>query len=70
MKSTLFEVVGCIGSQSFRKIADFDTMREAKAESRKRNQLRADAKGVSLRAHLSDLNPEGHFVTAKAEGAK
>lgn len=65
MKSSVYEVVGCIGSQQFRERSQHDTMREARAEAKRRNRDRADAQGKSLREFMSDLNDEAKFFAGK-----
>lgn len=66
MKSSLYQVTGCMGSQKYKEIWAFDNIKEAKLEAKKRNQNHADRMGKSLREHLSDLNPEGHFMAFKS----
>ena len=65
MKSAVYEVVGCIGSQKFRERAEYDTMREAKAEAKRLNEHRADMQGKSLREFMNDLNDERKFFAGK-----
>lgn len=66
MKSAIYEVVGCIGSQKFRERDEFETMPEAKAEARRRNEERAGMQGKSLKEFMNDLNDEGKFFAGKA----
>jgi hypothetical protein len=66
MKSSIYQIVGCIGSQKFKEIKVCDTMKEAKARAKIKNQEYADMQGKSLRQHLSDLNKEGHFVADRS----
>lgn len=66
MKSAVYEVIGCIGSQKFRERAEYDTMREAKAEAKRRNNERAGNQGKSLKEFMDDLNDEGKFFAGKA----
>jgi hypothetical protein len=66
MKSAIYEVTGCIGSQKFRERAGYDTMREARAEAKRLNNERAGMQGKSLREFMDDLNDEGKFFAGKA----
>jgi hypothetical protein len=66
MKSSVYEVTGCIGSQKFREKAEYDTMRKAKAEAKRLNNERAGMQGKSLREFMDDLNDEGKFFAGKA----
>ncbi|MBU6182613.1 MAG: hypothetical protein KGR46_07370 [Verrucomicrobia bacterium] len=66
MKSAVYEVTGCIGSQKFRERSEYDTMREAKAEAKRLNNHRAGMQGKSLREFMDDLNDEGKFFAGKA----
>ena len=66
MKSAIYEVVGCIGSQEYREITECDTMKEARHMARERNDARAGMRGKSLREFMRDLNDEGKFFAAKA----
>jgi hypothetical protein len=66
MKSAIYEVVGCIGSQKFKERSEYNTMREAKAEAKRKNNERAGMQGKSLREFMRDLNDEGKFFAGKA----
>lgn len=66
MKSAIYEVTGCMGSQKFRERAEYDTMRDAKVEAKRLNNERAGMQGKSLREFMDDLNDEGKFFTGKA----
>ena len=66
MKSAIYEVTGCMGSQKFRERAEYDTMREAKVEAKRLNNERAGMQGKSLREFMDDLNDEAKFFTGKA----
>jgi len=66
MKSAIYEVTGCIGSQKFREKSEYDTMREAKVEAKRLNNERAGRQGKSLRKFMDDLNDEGKFFAGKA----
>ena len=70
MKSAVYEVIGCIGSQKFSERAEYDTMSEAKAEAKRLNNDRAGMQGKSLRKFMNDLNDEGKFFTGKAGNDK
>lgn len=65
MKSAVYEIVGCIGSQKYREIKRFDTKKEASAAAKSRNSERAGMKGKTLRQFMQELNPEGKFVADK-----
>jgi hypothetical protein len=65
MKSAIYEVIGCIGSQKFRERAQYNTMREARAEAKKLNNDRAGMQGKSLREFMNDVNDEGKFFAGK-----
>lgn len=66
MKSSVYEITGCSGSQQYRERAYFDTMKEAKADAKWRNWERAGMQGKSLREFLGDINQEGQFVAGKS----
>jgi hypothetical protein len=66
MKSSVYEVIGCMGSQHYREISTHDTKREANAEAKRRNQDRAGMQGKSLREFLDDLNDEAKFFAGKS----
>lgn len=66
MKSSIYEIVGCIGSQKYREIERFATKKEASAAAKARNSERAGMKGQTLRQFMLDLNPEGKFVADKS----
>lgn len=65
MKSSLYEIVGCVGSQKYRELERFETKKEASAAAKARNSERAGMKGKTLRQFMMDLNPEGKFVADK-----
>jgi hypothetical protein len=66
MKSAIYEVTGCMGSQKFKEKAEYDTMHEAKAEAKELNNERAGMQGKSLREFMDNLNDEGKFFAGKA----
>ena len=65
MKASVYEVRGCMGSQSYKEVAQFDTMKEAIADEIERNEERAGMEGKSLREFMAELNHEGHFFAGK-----
>jgi len=66
MKSAVYEVIGCIGSQKFRERSEYATMREAKAEAKRLNNDRAGSQGKSLRQFMDDINDESKFFAGRA----
>ena len=67
MKSSIYEVTGCHGSQHWREIATFETMPEARKAARKANVSAANSRGESLRAFKLLCNfGEGWTVAAKS----
>jgi len=66
MKSAVYEVIGCIGSQKFRERSECATMREAKAEAKRLNNDRAGSQGKTLREFMKDINNESKFFAGRA----
>lgn len=66
MKSSLYQIQGCMGSQKYKEICEYDNIREARAEAKRRNQEYADCQGKSLIEHLDDLNRENHYCAFKS----
>lgn len=66
MKSSIYEISGCQGSQHWREIRTFETMPEAKKAARKANVASANSCGESLRAFRKGCNfGEGWTFAAK-----
>ena len=66
MKSSVYEVTGCIGSQHYREISTHDSKKEADQEAKSRNKDRAGMQGKSLREFMNDLNDESKFFAGKS----
>lgn len=66
MKSSVYEVIGCIGSQHYREISTHDTKREADREAKQRNEDRAGMRGKSYREFMAELNDEAKFFAGKS----
>jgi hypothetical protein len=62
MKSKVVEIRGCSGSFRYHTLAEYETMRDAKAHANRLTQDRIDRMGVSRRAYFADRsNTEGSF---------
>jgi hypothetical protein len=66
MKSSVYEVIGCIGSQKYREISTHDTKREAALEAKRRNEDRAGMRGKSYREFMAEFNDEAKFFAGKS----
>jgi hypothetical protein len=66
MKSSVYEVRGCIGSQNYREISTHDSKKEADQDAKRRNEERAGMQGKSLREFMKKINDEGKFFAGKS----
>lgn len=68
MKSSVYEIRGCYGSQKLVEVDSLLDHKTAKRRARDRNQSRADGAGMSLRAWLAakGANLEGVYISGRS----
>lgn len=68
MKSAIYEITGCVGSQIYVQKAEFDTMKDAKLAAREVNESVADGRGETFRDYKNHSEGEEGWTVAGKVG--